>query len=143
MKNFLKLLSLLMFSGVLFVACGSNNNNGTAASQCAAGQSLAANGQCGMLSAACGGQIQTAAGCAPVSQGSGTCADPRYPYFISSVSDPLIGGQQVPACCNTPSAIPGQSLCVAQTNGYGTFGSGGIVGGCVPPHYPNQYGQCI
>src|ERR1700677_277863 len=113
MKNFLKLFSLLMFSGVLFVACGSNNSSGTTAAAVACVP----------------GQI-----CTSVSGvTSASCANPSYPYYFSAVNDPQMGNEQIPACCNTPS-VTIQTLCVQSTAGYGTYGTTGVNGSsCIIP----------
>jgi hypothetical protein len=124
MKNVIKAFSLLMVLGAIFVGCGSSNSSN--------GSTCSANGLSGtIVNGAC------SVGTAGV---SGSCANPSYPYFLSSVQSPY---GQIPACCNTPS-VTQQTQCIQQTNTGGIGGSNG--GSCIQPNGQVgfiQNGVCI
>ena len=121
MKTVLKVISLLMFCGALFVGCGSSNNSN--------GASCSTNGVNGTyVNSVCS-----------LSNGiSGQCSNPSYPYYLASVPDPQMGGQAIPACCNQPSLVQG-IVCTPATTGVTGSSQCAQYG---PQYYWNGY-QCV
>ena len=121
MKNFVKMTSLMLICGALVVGCGSSNNsaNGTTCSNNGQNGTMV-NGNCSVNSAAAA---------------SGTCPNPSYPYFISTV--PAFGNTS--GCCNTSNVSNGQAVCIPSTNS----GSGSAQACIAAGGYIAENGQCL
>lgn len=115
MKNVLKLFSVMLFCGALFVGCGSGSNSNNSSCSTNGVNGTMVNGVCSLSNGV-----------------SGTCSNPSYPYYISSVQSPY---GQIPACCNTPS-VTYQTQCVQQSSSQNCaqYGQGWYWNGtqCVP-----------
>ena len=125
MKNVLKVISLMMLCGALFVGCGSSNNGSGSACSINGGTNngTMVNGNCSLSNGV-----------------SGQCTNPQAPYYIASVPDPQLGGQAIPACCSSPSIVQGE-ICYPANNGVGGYGGYGGAQSC--PRGVNPYtGQC-
>ena len=116
MKTVLKVISLLMLCGALFVGCGSSNNGNNAACSTNGVNGTMVNGVCSLSNGV-----------------SGQCSNPGYPYYISSVQSPQ---GMIPACCNTPT-VSYQTMCTQANNGSQNCAQYG------PGWYMGPNGQCV